>query len=252
MTEQRIIEIFADGDVHSAIKLAQDHGYASLVTNFQKSISLLEDPALYKAHYQQNNGRVPGLQITDKWGFDLRQQKAMEHVKALGGSGLLDVGCADGSFIFMCLAEGIIDKAVGIDPWEAGIEWAQKHAAENLLDDKAQFICGLLEEQSELLPCSMIHVGEVLEHVIDPITLIQKAMSLCSSLKGIVITVPVARPPVTAEEITILTSGNPAEHVRSLGEKVIKNYCDQLGLTMSCSDTVGGGWANLVCTLKKE
>lgn len=246
MTEEQIINIFGSGNVNDALKLAEEYGFTALSENFKKAIEHIEDPSVYYEHYKQNNGRIPGAQIEMGGGPDSRQQTAMKHIKALNASSLLDIGCADGSFCFFCLKEGIVKNVIGIDPWEEGIEWATEYALRIDLD--AHFIQGLFEDiKVGEYNFDVIHLGEILEHVIDPVAILRSLRRFHP--KGIVITVPMERPPVTPDEKVLLTDGRVAEHVRLITPTLLHEYCKASGFEIIRSDILGQGWVNLIATI---
>lgn len=246
MTEDQIITLFGSGQVNDAIRLATSNGFNTLACSFKKATAHVEDHDTYLNHYKQNNGRVPGAQIENGGGADFRQITAMNHLRQLRGTSLLDVGCADGSFCFFCLKEKIVDKVIGIDPWEEGIKWATGHS--NKLNVKGTFIPGLFEDVSlEGYTFDVIHLGEILEHVIDPVKILKSLRKY--PIKGIVVTVPTERPPVTSDEKVVLTDGRVAEHVRLISIQHLEGYCEKAGFKVVKSDTIGFGWVNLIATI---
>jgi ubiquinone/menaquinone biosynthesis C-methylase UbiE len=246
VTEEQIINIFGSGKVEEALKLAFDSGFSTLFENFKRAVKHIKDPTSYYEHYKQNNGRIPGAQIEMGGGQDTRQQTAMKHIKALNASSLLDIGCADGSFCFFCLKEGIVKSVIGIDPWEEGIAWATEYALRINID--ALFIPGLFEDiKVGEYNFDVIHLGEILEHVIDPVVILRSLRRYHP--KGIVITIPMERPPVTSDEKVLLTDGRVAEHVRLITPTLLHEYCQASGFEIIRSDILGQGWVNLIATI---
>jgi hypothetical protein len=246
MTREQVINIFGSGDVPCALKLAEFYGYADLYENFKKAVEHVSDLILYHDHYRQNNGRIPGAQIEGNGGPDSRQRVALNHLKDLGAFNLLDIGCADGSFCFFSLKEHIVNSAIGIDPWEEGIAWAKRYALSTQVD--AQFIRGLFEDiPLDDLNFDAIHLGEILEHVIDPVAILRSLRKFHP--KGIVITVPIERPPVTQDEKALLTNGQVAEHVRLFTPELLLDCCKKSGFELYKSDILGSGWVNLIATI---
>lgn len=246
MTEEQIINIFGSGLVFEAIELAEKNDFTDLSEKFKKSIEHISDPSIYYDHYKQNNGRIPGAQIETGGGPDSRQQTAMNHLKAIGATSLLDIGCADGSFCFFCLKEGIVKNTIGIDPWAEGIDWATEYSLR--MDLNAHFIQGIFEDiKIGEYNFDAIHLGEILEHVIDPVVILRSLRR--HHPKGIVITVPTERPPVTEEEKKILTDGRIAEHVRLITPELLLTFCKNSGFEIIRSDVIGSGWVNLIATI---
>lgn len=246
MTEDQIIYLFSTGEVQFALEMTEMHGFSNLKETFQKALKHTSNIALYRDHYRKNNGRIPGAQIEQGKGPDIRQQTALKHLFAIKADSLLDIGCADGSFDFFCFENKIVKQVTGIDPWEEGIQWAMKYSREHSLN--AFFIQGLFEDISlEKFTFDAIHLGETLEHVIDPIKILRSLRKY--SIKGIVITVPLKRPTITAEEKKILTSGQTAEHVRLINLASLQEYCKESGFKIINIDVTGIGWVNLIATL---
>ena len=213
MNEQTVIRKFSDGDVWEAIKICKEKGYSKLLKNFLKSTEILKNKNLYKSHYEKNNERIPGAQKIP----DERQMYVMYELSQFNPKCMLDIGCADGSFAFFCLKEKIVEKVIGIDPWIEGIEYAN-----NRTDSNSIFIQGIVEDIDIPQDYDIIHLGELIEHVIEPLDILNKVIH--KEIKAIVSTVPVVRPELSSKEVEIVTKGSPAEHVRACNEK----YLDEL------------------------
>ena len=247
MTEDQIINIFGSGRVNDALMLARSNGFNTLAENFEKAISHVKDPGEYLKHYKGNNGRIAGAQIQGNMGPDARQVTAMQHVRSLGAFTLLDIGCADGSFCAFCAESKFVNNVIGIDPWEEGIAWAQNYFRSHNLE--GYFINSVLEDVDlDQYEFDAVHLGEILEHVIDPVAVLNKLRKY--PVKGIVITVPTERPPVTADEKIVLTDGRVAEHVRLISIQHLEGYCEKSGFEIIKKDIVGQGWVNLIATIK--
>lgn len=247
MNRDQIINIFGSGQVSDAIMLARNNGYNDLAENFEKAVSHVKDPKIYLEHYRKNNGRIAGAQIQGKGGPDSRQAIAMDHVRELKAETLLDIGCADGSFCVFCLERKIVKSVIGIDPWVDGINWATDYFNHNNMN--GVFINALLEDVTlDDYKFDAIHLGEILEHVIDPVAILMKLRKY--PIKGIVITIPTERPPITPNEEILLTDGRVAEHVRLISLQNLYDYCRKSGFEIVNTDTIGFGWVNLIATIK--
>jgi 2-polyprenyl-3-methyl-5-hydroxy-6-metoxy-1,4-benzoquinol methylase len=249
MSKNIILDYFCNGEVEKAISMAKGYGFVEMVINFEKSLQHTNSKEQYKKYYEEcfDNGTA-WHQIVSEIGPDLRQRMAMIHLKELKIDSLLDIGCADGSFIFFCLKNGIIKKATGVDPWINGIKWATQYSTDNF-PNQAIFKQGLIEDILIDSNYDAIHIGEVLEHVIDPVGVLEK-IKQCRP-KGIVVTVPIERPPLTLEEKTRLSGGSvTTEHIRLITLEVLARYCSESGMVISKMEIVGSKWVNLVATLK--
>lgn len=250
MNRYDIIFLFGQGQVNKALFHAKNLGYSDLVRSFEQSLEFSKTQHSYNNWYLQDNGRVPGQQILEKWGPDFRQEEALRQVQNLFGRNLLDLGCADGSFCFFCLERSAVYNTTGIDLWKNGINWAKQHGAQ-YYGERCRFINSSIEglREEELTGFDIVHIGEVLEHVIDPIEVLRKAVSLMRDPKGIVITIPIERPAISPDEATILTSGKPSEHLRLIKPETIESYAEQIGFLVSEEKIIGTGWVNFIATL---
>ncbi len=247
MTEDQIISLFGNGQVKDAIMPAKSNGFKDLAEKFEKAISHINDQRAYLDHYTKNNGRIAGAQIQNNGGPDFRQITAMNHLKALNAETLLDIGCADGSFCIFCLKNDIVKSVVGIDPWLEGISWAAEYFTKNSLS--GNFIHAIFEDVNlGKYSFDAVHLGEILEHVINPVEILLRLRRY--PLKGIVVTVPTERPPITPEEKVVLSDGRVAEHVRLISIQHLEGYCEKAGFEIVRSETIGFGWVNLIATLK--
>ena len=242
LLEESIIYTFGNGEIEKALQLAKDNGMPDLVSRFESAVAFKKSVDSFRTHYEADNGRAAGsLNKTP----DRRQRGAMEQIRALHADNLLDVGCADGSFCFFCLRENVVNRATGIDPYVKGIDWAIKYS--DHFPGRANFSQGLLEDVVLKPEFDVIYMGEVLEHVLDPVASIRRALSFSKDLKGIVVTVPVGRPPLLEHEKKKVNA--VAEHIRFIDEVVLEGYCKETGLVMAKAERVGSRWVNLIATL---
>lgn len=260
MTENEIInDYLALGKIQEAIMLANANGYAALAQHISNSVSFLNNKKEYAEYYSSSwssdahDYRIAGAQISSNGlNLDGRQTLALKMIKNCNPTTLLDLGCADGTFIFNCLHRDVCVRAVGVDPWIEGINWARDYAHKNF-PNKTQWACGLFEDYSspeEKYDC--VHAGEVLEHVIDPVAIIQHAVSLMKPNGSLVVTVPTHRPPINEHERKILTTASVNQHVRHINLDVLNAYAESAGLEIVEHQTDGFGWVNLVARLSKK
>jgi 2-polyprenyl-3-methyl-5-hydroxy-6-metoxy-1,4-benzoquinol methylase len=247
MSKEQIINLFLNDEVEAALEMCKKFGFEKLKEDLGKTINHISDIDKYRNYYNKNNGRVPGVQI-ESWGNvpDLRQQTAMKHLSEIGASSLLDIGCADGTFCFFCLKNNIVKQIYGIDPWEEGIKWANKYSKNNLLN--AFFLQGLFEDINlDEISFDAVHIGEVLEHVIDPVSILRKIRK--HNIKCVVITIPIKRPLVTQEEERKFFACEVTEHVRLITYQQLEKYCNDTGFKIIKSDIINIGWVNLIVTI---
>jgi len=235
---KKIIELFANGNINLAIRFAKEWDFIKLYQNFLKSLEIKNDLQLYKHHYQQNNRRIAGQQEQP----GERQIYVMNQISKFKPECLLDVGCADGSFASFCLQRKIVKRVVGIDPWIEGIA----HARKTLSTDETVFILGLIEEIELPNFYDIIHLGEILEHVIEPLVMLKRIIN--SKTKAVVLTVPLERPKLSQEEIEIVTNGSPAEHIRHCSRVYLDELFSEVNMKSENHHVMGTGWKNLVST----
>lgn len=174
-------------------------------------------------------------------GFDERQTKIKELIE--GPSTILDLGCADGSLLILLYSVGLVKKGIGIDLCEANIEWGQKHCANNNLP--ITFSVGPVELYSGERVDYVI-LGEILEHLVNPARALRVAKQYGDN---VIITVPIARPPLSEQELKYLET-NSNEHIREYTKEKLEEDCRQAGLQIVRSCVVGTGWVNLVVLAK--
>ena len=253
LSENQIVTQFlALGHIDQAIQEAKHSGLNTLASNIEKSVSGLKDPGDYYQFYKQDwegvEKRIPGMQVIEGWGLDERQRGAAQMIQELNARSILDVGCSDGSFIFGLLNEKIVDRGHGVDPWINGIKWAMNHSAARH-QGRATFTQGVFEDAIVPGTFDVAHFGEILEHVIDPVPLLKKAKEHLNPNGGIVITVPVERPPLSDEEYQKLTSGELNQHVRYVNEQALEGFASRAGLSLKKSVRLGTSWVNLIALL---
>ena len=231
--ENNIIKLIDAGHMDEAIAKAPPALRDSM-------LAIVKDTDAFKTHYAADNGRKPGQQITENWGADVRQWAAFEQLRKLNGNVLLDIGCADGSFCQLCLTNNVVRNVIGVDLWKNGIEWAKNNI-------KGDFHFGMFEELTILPDYDVVHIGEVLEHVIDPVEVLAKVYH--PQLKGIVVTVPIKAPPMGEEEALNVLNGKPLEHVRIITKDLLTTYAHKTRYRIANSREVTMGWVNLVATL---
>jgi len=244
------IALFAEGHIWTALEICRNNNFDDLLTNFNSSVQLLYDIEAYKTHYQKDNERIPGAQQFP----DSRQLLAMSKVAKLSPKCMLDIGCADGSFAFFCLQDKAVPKVIGIDPWVEGINYANNKSFES--DYDTIFIQGVVEDINvQTLNYDVVHLGEVLEHVINPSAILK---SIYRENVRIVTTVPISRPQLSQKEIEITISGDPAEHVRVYTEESLDELFSEVNMKPLSHDITGSssfngkpvGWVNLVSVYK--
>jgi 2-polyprenyl-3-methyl-5-hydroxy-6-metoxy-1,4-benzoquinol methylase len=260
---KEIVKVMAQGSLEEAYNLCLTQGHLELAARIKRSqkhtTSLEEYKKLYESswgpHYGEfENERGPGGCIRDNYKLDLRQEEALQQIVALPPMSrhkVLDVGCGDGSFLFSLLKREVVFEVVGVDAWKEGIAWA-KEFGETTFPGKTTFYQGLFEEVAfSEHTFGVIHLGEILEHVISPLQVLRKAKSLLKPQGGIIITVPQDAPELTEEDIKMYTETDRVnQHIRHVGVKEIKGYAEALGMQVTRLVENGTAWKNLIATLQ--
>ena len=196
-----------------------------------------------RSHYSAGNGRVPGWQITVAKGvLDARQCAILREIPT--GSTVLDLGCADGSFLILARAAGTIGCGHGVDLWAEGIAWGNHYCATIGYD--VRLIC--MDIAGYLwAPVDVVVLGEVLEHAPSPVVLLNTAANHLLPGGRCIITVPVSRPPYTPDELLRLQH-EPDEHIHQYGADghQLRKQCLEAGLRVTKAFLLGQGWVNLI------
>lgn len=95
---------------------------------------------------------------------------------------IAEIGCSDGTFAYMFARLGIETFAIDVDC--SGVLKRHRHRLITYLEGRAE----------DLLPCirkvEAIHLGEVLEHVKDPVVLMRKSMERLVNKGLCIVSVP--------------------------------------------------------------
>lgn len=246
--EQEIVKALALGDIQTALNLSHGTKYYYRIQDSIKFLSSKESyEDLYSSDLEDIDIRIPGQFIKSE--PDSRQSAIIDHVSRLTNRWrLLDIGCADGSLINYLINKSLVKYAHGVDAWENGIKYASSYFAKR---KDVEFTCSLAEDYNSNDLYDVIVMGEILEHVIDPRQLFQKAYDLLGPERHLIITVPIDRPPVTIQEEELLLSGKPNLHVRLFDIDTIYKMSKQHGFEFRRMEIEGSHWRNLVVTLQK-
>lgn len=203
----------------------------------------LNDLAQNNDHYKQANGRVPGLQVTANWGLDVRQNVIKDLIPEDANS-ILDLGAADGSLLILLHKAGKLNLGAGVDLWTEGIKWGNEYCKAN------QLPIILSNESVETYngPSTDVTIlGEILEHVVDPVKVLRVASTKSPT---VIITVPIARPPLSDDEKAKLLI-EPDEHIRQYDRYLLAMHCMEANLRIENDLMVGSGWENLIVLAKR-
>jgi 2-polyprenyl-3-methyl-5-hydroxy-6-metoxy-1,4-benzoquinol methylase len=183
----------------------------------------------YETYYSQPNNRIAGAQIEGKWGIDNRQTEII-NIVGYKPSRIIDLACADGSLLIFLYTKGICSTGYGCDLWDEGITWAKKYTT----GSKLYFTRSPIED-FECEHCDVAILGEVLEHVIDPVVCLKKAAALADR---VIITVPTT-PSIDHEGLE--------EHLRLYTYETLSEHLTLAGLTIRKHKTIASGpWGNLI------
>jgi len=233
------------GKIEEALQLAREHNYTDIEAALEKSIEHTKNIDLYRSYYESEHRSLGEPQILGKGCPDRRQQAALS---LLSGGNLLDIGCADGSFCFFALERDLVNNVTGVDPRKNGIKWAQQYGDEHY-KGRTTFIQGLFEDIALEEKYDIVHMGEILEHVLEPIEVVKKALqTVTENFQGIIITVPFISPYPKKNEEKIL--GLPLEHLRCFNIEMVSDLAKQSNLKIVSQQIIETEWVNLVALLK--
>jgi len=187
------------------------------------------------AHYR--TAKYDWHQLEHSTKLDPRQQAIADLIEP--ASDVLDLGCADGTLLVQLWNQKKLHKGYGCEICEGNVVWGNDYAQARRLPI---WLHACPAEQYRGLPVDYVVIGEVLEHVIDPLEVLKVARAHSSK---VIITVPIARPPITPEEIKYLQT-HPNEHVREYDAEQLLDQCTNLGLHVTSINKVGTTWVSLV------
>ena len=204
----------------------------------------LTDPTENIQHYSQANGREPGWQISHHVPLDQRQQLVGRYILYGGLHTATDLGCADGSLLIGLMQSRIIQRGYGCDLWHDGVAWGQGYINTNHLDIQLVEM-SVYDYQGPTTDVTVL--GEILEHLTDPIQALRVAARQSST---VIITVPISRPPLTDEERSRLLV-TPEEHINTYDSVTLRAQCATAGLRVDREEMIGTGWVNLVALARR-
>lgn len=202
----------------------------------------ITDRTVYDAHYRQANGRVPGAQITGNWGLDSRQLIIVKYITIYAEKlpiEILDLGCADGSLLISLRKSSLLKKGYGVDLWEEGIKWGNQYCIDH--DMPITLTNGTVESYSPT-PVDVAILGEILEHVPDPVECLKVARTAAPFT---IITVPTG---YAGKEVNT----GIEEHVRQYDYKMLQAHCTSARMyIVDYENATVGGWTNLIALARR-
>lgn len=106
--------------------------------------------------------------------------------RATGSLRVLDVGCGNGTQLALPLIEDGFELA-GVDPDERSIEHARRLSGEAT---HARFVCGSVDELSPAELFDVVILSEVLEHMTEPLALLESSVRRMAANAVLIVTVP--------------------------------------------------------------
>lgn len=243
--KNKLYELLSNGQVEEAQKLCMEMGWKEELLAIDRSITHLDNPSEYLKWYEKRDSPDSWTQILNA-GPDDRQVESMNQIRDLPDHmSVLDAGCADGTLLFFMFQDAVISRAFGIDANITRIEFANKYALEKGYN--AKFAQGLFEDVVIPDTYDVIFMGEILEHVINAHSFVEKALKSIEPNGHFVITVPVESP--SASEANL--QEQVREHVRHVDHNALEMIFGPYGYVLKKEVIVGQSWKNLVATLGK-
>jgi 2-polyprenyl-3-methyl-5-hydroxy-6-metoxy-1,4-benzoquinol methylase len=246
-----IIEKLALGDVEGALSISDDEAVKNKI---EESLGHLKDVDRYKGAYgfsEEGNTDLPPEALYQTIPVDTRQEAILFFMKMCHGRTLLDIACSNGILLAKASLEGLIDDGVGVEISKKRVEVAKKvmefRGLLNIHIDHSMF-----EEFETNAKFDIITAGEVLEHIIDPVQFLNKAVSYLKDNGSLITTVPISRPPLSEQEkVSVMEESNRA-HVRYLDRERMLEIADKVGLYEAGFVIEGSSWVNLISMWKKK
>mgnify|MGYP001492839930 FL=1 len=152
-----------------------------------KKLCLEQQKNLYeKQFYQEEKTDYLDQSLEDaEWSnlsFDLRLDRVAKLLNYQSTTRILDIGCGPGAFLNACKKRGWI--GTGIEPSPLATAFCQG----NGLNVRQGFVSETLDE--DIGPFDVVHMSEVLEHVSDPLRILQTAHSIMVENGILAVSVP--------------------------------------------------------------
>lgn len=242
------------GDLINARRLAEGDGLTWLVRNIDASRGHVESVVEYTREYSSDvlcgRLRTPGFghskQLSPRqsqmaqW-IIMKPQERASHV--------LDVGCADGSFLLGI--EKWVKRGTGVDLWTSGIRAAKVECLKRGLDH-LRFVEGYFETLPFDGQFSAIVLGEILEHCVDPGVMLSKCHSLLAERGIVIVSVPLVPPESENPPFEWLVGPARKEHVRYVNSEALRVFAEGAGLEEILSlDVVDVGWVCRVAAFRR-
>lgn len=251
--KSRLLTLLKCGDLPEARRLAECVGFNWLVRNIDSSKGHVDSMEEYVREYSSDApcGRPRTAGLCHFKPFTLRQKQIaqwivmdLEH----RASAVLDVGCADGSFLLG--VRNSIRRGTGVDLWTAGIRTARHACLEHGIAH-LDFVEGCFETLSFERKFSAIVCGEVLEHCMDPGELLAKCRSLLAERGVVIVSVPLVPPESEEQPLEWLIGPARKEHVRYVSPEALHVFAEGAGLKETTSvDVSDVGWVCRVAAFR--
>lgn len=190
----------------------------------QTGNTLYLDPKNNREYYSESDGNFMPFEQSLKAHTVLQRVAWMRSwVHELGSESHIDIGCKDGYTCLTLQAEGI--DCVGIDPSSDSIEQARLKAQQARLD--VTYLEGFGEDIPEGIFADTLSIMEVIEHVVDPRRLLERATK-CAMY------VLITTPDANGRHGMIDAERNP-EHVRLYTKEELEKLCEEFGEVKECT-----------------
>jgi len=178
-------------------------------------------------------------------GFNLdpRLEAVLQLMKKYNVKDLLDIGSRAGYLLFAGKLKGVITKGTGVELATCYYDLCQR-AVSHFNISGIDFINSMIEDFTTDRKYDCAVIAEVLEHVIDPLTVLKKAKSLLKDSGYLIITVPTGRFTASSEEIEIIKSEKIQEHVHYFSRDYLTEVAQSAGFKYIEAFSIGHGWTS--------
>jgi 2-polyprenyl-3-methyl-5-hydroxy-6-metoxy-1,4-benzoquinol methylase len=233
------------GDLVGILEKASLSGDIELKKFIESRQAHIKDKGLFNELYLWKGNQKLDFPSEYFNGFilDQRLEAVLQLIKKYNLKTVLDIGSRAGYLLFAGRQRNIIDSGTGVEIATCYYDLCNR-AVEHFKIENLEFINLAFEdfETSKKYDCAVI--AEVLEHIVDPLSVLKKTKELLNPAGFLIITVPASRGTATPEEINIIKSEKIQEHIHFFNKESLINLGQSAGFKNAEYFSVNQGWVN--------